>query len=57
VLINCRSDELDVENGFDYARLSITVATAACDVAGLVQGFNARYAPATDATTVDEVVS
>ena len=56
-IINCRSEELDVANGFDYVRLSITVATASSDGAGLVLGHYARYQPATDATTVDEVVS
>ena len=56
-IINCRSDELDVANGFDYVRLSMTVATAASDSGGIVLGHYARYQPATDATTVDEVVS
>lgn len=56
-IINCRSEELDVANGFDYVRLSITVGTAPSDGAGLVLGHYPRYAPATDATTVDEVVS
>lgn len=56
-IINCRSEELDVANGFDYVRLSITVATASSDGAGIILGHYPRYAPATDATTVDEVVS
>lgn len=56
-IINCRSEELDVANGFDYVRLSITVGTASSDGAGLVLGHYPRYAPATDAATVDEVVS
>jgi hypothetical protein len=61
-LINCRADELDVNNSFTHVRLSITVAdqtspnTAASDVAGFVLGFDARYQPATDATSVVEVV-
>lgn len=56
-IINCRANELDVANGFDYVRLSMTVGTATSDAGGLVLGHNPRYAPATDATTVDEVVS
>lgn len=56
-IINCRSSELDVANGFDYVRLSVTVATAASDMAALILGHYARYQPAADAATVDEVVS
>lgn len=56
-IINCYSHELDVENGFDYVRLSMTIGTAASDAGGLILGHNARYAPATDATTVDEIVA
>lgn len=56
-IINLRSDELDVANGFTHVRLSITVGTAASVVAGVVLGHDARYQPADDATTVDEVVS
>ena len=56
-IINCRSDELDVANGFDHVRLSMTVAVASSDSAALVLGHYARYQPATDAATVDEVVS
>ena len=55
-IINCRSDELDVANGFDYVRLTVTVAEAASDMAAIILGHNARYAPAADVTTVDEVV-
>lgn len=57
VIINCRSEELDVTNSFTHVRLSITTATAASDSAGLILGHNARYAPATDLASVDEVVS
>lgn len=53
--INCKSDDLDVAGGFRYVRLSVTVAVAASDMAGLVLGFDARYTPA-NAATVDEVV-
>jgi hypothetical protein len=54
-VINCQSEDLDVEGGFRYARLSMTVGTATSDAGGVVLGMDPRYAP-TDATTVDEVV-
>lgn len=56
VEINVRPEQLDEANGFKYIRLSITPATAACLIAGTLRGFDARNQPATDATTVDEVV-
>ena len=56
-IINCRSDELDVNNGFSHVRLSMTVAVASSDSAAVVLGHHARYQPATDLATVDEVVS
>lgn len=54
-VINCQSEDLDVEGGFRYVRLSMTVGTATSDAGGVVLGMDPRYAP-TDATTVDEVV-
>lgn len=54
-LINVRSEELT--DLFTHVRLSMTVATAASDAGGLVLGFDARYEPETDATSVDEIVS
>lgn len=57
VTLNCRADELDVENSFTHVRLSITVAVATSDIGGIVLGLDARYQPATDSTTVAEVVA
>ncbi|MEM6259684.1 MAG: hypothetical protein AAGI37_15500 [Planctomycetota bacterium] len=58
-VINLKSDELDIANDFTHFRLSVTVATAASDVGGIVLGVNPRHAPASDndASTVDEIVS
>jgi len=56
-IINCRSDELDVANGFTHVRLSMTIGTATSDAGGLILGHYARYQPATDLASVDEVVS
>ncbi len=45
-LINFRGEDLDNLNGFAYVRLSITVGTAASQVAAQVLGFTPRYATA-----------
>lgn len=54
-LIECRSEDLDVDNGFTHVRLTITVATATSDAGGLILGFAPRYEQDNPAT-VDEVV-
>ena len=57
-IINLAAEELDVTGGFDFVRLTLTVATAASLVSAAVLGFSPRYAPASDndASTVDEIV-
>ncbi len=55
-IINCRSDELDVANSFNHVRLTVTVGTATSDMGACILGHNARYQPATDISTVDEVI-
>lgn len=57
-LINLFSDELDINNGFTHVRLTMTVATASSDSAGLLLGLDPRndVASANDAATVDEIV-
>lgn len=65
VIINCRTEKLDVANGFDYVRLSITLASTASpfagntDFGGALYGFDPRHAPASDndAASVDEIVT
>lgn len=56
-VINVRQDDLDRENGFRFVRLSLTVATAASLVSGLLLGFDPRYgaADAHDATSVKSI--
>lgn len=58
-LINVRPEDLDVSGGFDHIRLSITIGTASSDAAGVLMGFCARHAPASDqdASSVDEIVT
>lgn len=46
--INLDAQELDVNNGFEYVQLTITVGTAATVIAGAVFGFNPRLAPSSD---------
>lgn len=62
-LINLRTDELDVANGFDYVRLTITIgdttspASATSLASGLLFGFDARYAPGSHAASMVEAVA
>lgn len=55
-IINVRSDELDVANGFDYVAATLTIGTANCDAGVVLLGHDARYAPGTDLSTADEIV-
>lgn len=57
VLINLNPQKLDVDNDFDYVRLSVTVAVAACLIAARIYGLNPRYGIAAHITAVDEVVT
>ena len=56
-IINCRSEELDVENSFTHVRLRITVAAASCDGGAVVLGHAARYQVADDLASVAEVIA
>lgn len=53
--INCKSEDLDVNGGFRWARLTMTLTDAGGDLAGFLFGFDGRYTP-THAASVDEVV-
>jgi len=55
--INLATEELDVEGGFDFFRLTVTVAVATSDVSALVQQFDRRYQPGADSSDVAEVVT
>lgn len=57
VMINCRSDELDVNGGFTHAQLSITVGTAASLISAVILGVYGRYQPVAQAASVAQVVS
>lgn len=56
-LINLRAEELDINGGFTHVKLDITVAVAASVVGGVIEGFEARYAPAAHNAVVSQVVS
>ncbi len=58
-VINLEESELDVENDFDHVQLSVTVGTAASDIAALLMGGEAAQGPASDDqdTSVAEVVA
>ena len=47
-VISLQSDALDVDNGFQFVRLSITVGTATSDAGGIILGVAPRVGPATD---------
>jgi hypothetical protein len=57
VLINIDPRKLDVENEFDYFRLSMTGGVADVEVAGLILGLSARYGLGVHIAAVDEVVA
>ena len=57
-LINAKAEDLDVQNDFSHVRLSLTVGTAASDVAAVLLGLDPRYGPADlhEASSVAEIV-
>lgn len=57
--ISLDPSELDIANGFDFFRLTMTVGTATSDAGAIVLGIGPVYSPASDndASSVDEYVS
>lgn len=58
VLLNLRPGDMDIDGGFRYARLSMTVGTATSDAGAVLMGFHPARGQASDfdAATVDEIV-
>ena len=58
VILECKADDLDANNGFSYVALSVTVGTAASILSADVLGVNPRFAPASagNAASVVQVV-
>ena len=65
VVINLLAEDLDMTNGYDNVKLSVTVSDSAspdaakADVCATVLGFYPRFGPASDndLSTVDEIVN
>lgn len=57
--LNLDAQQLDVNNGFSFVQLTITVGVAASLVSGAVLGFAPRLAPASDfnAASVAQIVN
>lgn len=55
-VINLRGDQLDINNGFNFIQLSITVGVAATLISGVVYGIAGRYG-AVQATTLGQIVT
>lgn len=58
-LIDCRAEELDLANSFNYVAVVVTVAVATSDMGALVLGGNPRYLPVSgeDLSSVAEIVN
>lgn len=58
-VINLWAEDLDIDNGFTHARLSVTVGVAASDMGAVVLGLAKRFKAASsgDLATVDEIVA
>jgi hypothetical protein len=57
VMLNVRSEELDVPNGFCFVRLSVTVGTAATLIAATVFAMDGRYQPIAQPASVTQTIS
>lgn len=55
VMIELRSEELDVNNGFEYINLEITPAVGAVEFAAVILGTVSRYKPVST-TNVAEII-
>lgn len=58
-IINVRREDLDIDGGYRYVKLSVTVGTATSDMGAIVLGVVPRRAPASDndLSSVDEIVA
>ena len=54
--VNLDAAQLDVEGGFGFVQLSVTVGAAATETAALLLGFSPRFAPPANAASVTQVV-
>lgn len=56
-VINCRTSDLDTNNGYRYVSLQVSVGTATSDSAAVLLGFLSRYGAGADLASVDEIVT
>ena len=56
-IINCRAEELDLDNSFTHVRLTMTTAVATSDSGAVVLGMDPRYSETADLASVDEIVA
>ena len=58
VVLQARTDELDLAGGFRYIAIEVVTATAATIAGACLLGFNPTYGPASgyDVASVDEIV-
>lgn len=54
-IINLRVDQLDINNGFNFIQLSVTVGVAATLIAAAVYGLSGRYGAVQAATVLQTV--
>jgi hypothetical protein len=54
-LLNMRAEELDVNNGYCFVRLSVSVGTAASEIAASLYGLDPRYGVAAAMANVQVV--
>jgi len=57
IMINVRSEELDVTNAFCFVRLSVTVGTAATLISALLLQLDGRYQPIAQPASVTQTIS
>ncbi|KKL46550.1 hypothetical protein LCGC14_2344430 [marine sediment metagenome] len=59
VLMNLRAEELDIDHGYRYVKLSLVVGVAESDCGAVVLGFGSRFGPAydNDLASVAEIVN
>jgi len=57
VMLNVRSEELDVTNGFCFVRLQVTVGTAATLIAATLLQLDGRYQPIAQPASVTQTIS
>ena len=56
-IINCRADELDIDNDFDHIRMVFVLTTAGADSGAIMLAGPSRYEVAADQAGVAEIIA